>query len=66
MNTSVLQPWVERLPLRMQSTLLLGLRGPDTHACPNVKKISRWLRGLTFRPANPDNVKLNLPLARPS
>jgi hypothetical protein len=41
----------------MQSTLVLGLRGPDTHACPNVKKIGRWLRGLTFKPGNPDNVR---------
>lgn len=40
----------------MQSTLILGLRGPDTHACPNVKKITRWLRGLAFRPGNPENV----------
>ncbi len=41
----------------MQSTLVLGLRGPDTHATPNVKKISRWLRGLTFKPGNLANVK---------
>lgn len=53
---SVLQSWLEGIPLRMQSTLLLGLRGPDTHACPNVKKVQRWLRGLTFKPGNPDNV----------
>lgn len=52
---SVLQSWLEDIPLRMQSTLLLGLRGPDTHACPEVKKVQRWLRGLTFKPANPDN-----------
>jgi len=54
---SVLQPWVEEIPMRMQSTLLLGLRGPDTHVCPGVKKIQRWMRGLVFRPGNPDNVK---------
>jgi hypothetical protein len=41
----------------MQSTLILGLRGPDTHACPNVKHIQRWLRGLVFRPGNPANVR---------
>lgn len=54
---SVLQPWLEKIPLRMQSTLILGLRGPDTHVCPNVKKIQRWLRGLAFVPGNPDNCK---------
>jgi len=53
---SVLQRWLEDIPLRMQSTLVLGLRGPDTHTCPKVKAISRWLRGLTFKPGNPTNV----------
>lgn len=53
---SVLQTWVETLPLRMQATLILGLRGPDTHRCPEIKTITRWLRGLTFRPGNPNNV----------
>lgn len=54
---SVLQPWVEKIPIRMQSTLLLSLRGPDTYRCVEVKKVQRWLRGLTFIPGNPDNVK---------
>jgi len=54
---TVLQSWLEPIPIRMQSTLILGLRGPDTHACPEVKKISRWLRSLTFKPGNPHNVK---------
>lgn len=56
-NTSVLQDWLVRLPIRMQSTLILGLRGPDTHAAPGIKTITRWLRGLAFKPGNPDNVK---------
>lgn len=53
---SVLQLWLGEIPIRMQSTLLLGLRGPDTHACPNIKKITRWLRSLAFIPGNPANV----------
>lgn len=53
---SVLQPWLETIPIRMQSTLLLGLRGPDA-AAPNVKKITRWLRGLVFKPGNPANAR---------
>jgi hypothetical protein len=53
---SVLQPWLESIPLMMQSTLILSLRGPDTHACPNIKKIIRWMRGLAFKPGNPANV----------
>jgi len=53
---SVIQPWLEFLPLRMQSVLLLSARGPDTHRCPEVKKLTRWIRGLVFVPGNPDNV----------
>lgn len=56
-NSSVLQDWLVVIPIRMQSTLILGLRGPDTHTCPNIKKITRWLRGLAFKPGNPANVK---------
>jgi hypothetical protein len=39
----------------MQSTLLLSLRGPDTHRCPEIKKVQRWLRGLVLIPGNPHN-----------
>jgi hypothetical protein len=34
----------------------LGLRGPDTHACPNIKIVTKWLRGLVFRPGDPHNL----------
>lgn len=54
---TVTQNWLEKIPIRMQSTLLLSLRGPDTHACLEIKKIQRWMRGLTFRPGNPHNVR---------
>jgi|GEM_PF-4391672 len=54
--TSVLQNWLMEVPIRMQSTLILGLRGPDTHSAPSVKAVCRWLRGLAFKPGNPDNV----------
>ena len=54
---TVLQLWVERLPIRMQSTLVLGLRGPDTHNTPKLKTIIRWMRGLAFKPGNPDNYR---------
>ena len=56
MGLSVVQSWVEELPLRMQSVMLLGLRGPDHERCPEIKKMTRWLRGLVLRPANPHNV----------
>ena len=53
---NVLQSWLEKIPIRTQSTLILGLRGPDTGMCLEIKRICRWLRGLTFVPGNPDNV----------
>ncbi len=55
-NTSVLQNWLMQIPIRMQSTLILGLRGPDTHRAKGVKELVRWLRGLAFKPGNPENV----------
>lgn len=54
---SVLQSWVENIPIKMQSTLVLGLRGPDTHACPNLKQVTRWMRGVTFKPGKISNLK---------
>jgi len=56
-NTSVLQDWLVEIPIRMQSTLILGLRGNDTYSAPNVKKMARWLRGLAFKPGNPENAR---------
>lgn len=53
---SVLQDWVVQLPMKMQSTLIVGLRGPDTARLPEVKKLSKWLRGIVFKPADPDNL----------
>lgn len=52
----VVQEWVHTMPLRMQSVLLLGTRGPDTHRVPEVKKLTRWIRSLAFVPGNPENV----------
>lgn len=54
---TVLQSWIETMPIRMQSTLLLSLRGPDTHAAPHIKEIQRWMRGLVFKPGNPENIR---------
>jgi hypothetical protein len=56
-NISVLQDWLVKLPIRMQSTLILGLRGPDGMSTQYIKQWTRWLRGLAFKPGNPDNVK---------
>ena len=53
----VLQDWLGYIPIRMQSTLILGLRGPDTHHAPKIKEIARWLRGHAFKPGNPENMR---------
>lgn len=53
--SSVCQGWVLELSGKMQSVLLLGLRGCDTQYLPNVKKLGRWLRGVVLVPSDPDN-----------
>lgn len=51
--TGVTLPWVQALPLKMQSVLFSGLRGPDTHHAPAIKHIVRWLRPATQINADP-------------
>src|ERR1017187_649397 len=51
----VLNEWVTELNLKMQTVLIVGLRGPDQAYCPNLKKIHRWLRSLCLRNADPDH-----------
>ncbi len=41
--TSVLLPWVQAMPWKMQSILISGLRAPDFKTSA-VKKICRWMR----------------------
>lgn len=55
-DNCVVQDWVLSMPLKMQAVLLMSLRGPDTHRAPGIKKMTRWLRGLTFVPGDPKNV----------
>ncbi len=51
--SSVLQPWVEKVPWKQQSILFSGLRGPDHAACPNIKRVSRWMRMVSQKNADP-------------
>lgn len=55
MNSGILQEWISEIPLKMQTVLVLGTRGPDTHRAPELKALVRWLRGNVFLPADPDN-----------
>jgi hypothetical protein len=52
----VLQDWVgDLLTWKQQSTMFSALRGPDNLRCDNVKKVTRWLRGVTQKDADPSD-----------
>lgn len=51
--SSVLKPWVEAAPWKMQSILLSGLRAPDVPTRV-VKKVCRWMRALAQNNADPE------------
>ncbi len=53
--SSVLQPWVQELPWKMQSVLLSALRGPDNVDATECKKFTRWFRSTTQENADPDH-----------
>jgi hypothetical protein len=44
MKGKVLQDWVGLLPYKVQSVLVSAQRGPDSHFCPNLKSITKWIR----------------------
>lgn len=58
--SSVLQDWVMELPLRMQGTLLTGIRGCDlTPKYPldsMERKLVGWIRWCVMNPADPREV----------
>jgi hypothetical protein len=51
--SSVLQPWVETMPWKCQSILFSGLRGPDHALCKKIKEVSRWMRKVSQKDADP-------------
>lgn len=59
----VLHDWVGALSWKMQSVLISAQRGPDSHFCPNVKSLTKWVRRTCQQNADPShtfmaNVKL--------
>jgi hypothetical protein len=44
MRSKVLQDWIAELPYKMQSVLVSAQRGPDSHYCPNIKALTKWIR----------------------
>lgn len=56
MGSSVLLPWVEVLPWRMQTVLLLALRGCDGRPKNDISKVLvRFLRSQVLKNADPSN-----------
>lgn len=49
----VLQEWLKNVPWKQQSILISGLRGPDTSHCIKVKEITRWMRKVSQKGADP-------------
>jgi hypothetical protein len=43
----VLEDWMKELTWKQQSSLISSSRGPDTHYCPNIKRISKFIRKTT-------------------
>lgn len=55
----VLQPWVMKLPWKMQSILFSSLRGPDQEYLVNTKQVSKWMRSVTQNNADPSKPYMN-------
>jgi hypothetical protein len=53
MSSSVLQPWVEKIPWKQQSILFSSLRGPDQDYLKAIKLVSRWMRSVSQQNADP-------------
>jgi hypothetical protein len=63
----VLLPWVETLPWKQQSILFSGLRGPDQVFLTQVKQVSKWMRSVSQRNADPSKSYMNdIVLPQPS
>lgn len=56
----VLQDWVGMLSWKKQSAIISSLRGPDNMACPNLTKITRWMRNLTQHNADPNHTYMQI------
>jgi hypothetical protein len=48
----VQQDWTQQLTWKMQTVLLQSLRAPDTHFCPKVKQVARWMRSQVLNNAD--------------
>ncbi len=47
--------WLFVLPWKMQTVVNQGLRAPDTHMCPKVKIVCRWMRSVVLNNADDDH-----------
>lgn len=51
----VLHDWVGNLAWKMQSVLISAQRGPDSHFCPNIKSLTKWVRRTCQQNADPSH-----------
>ncbi len=59
----VLQDWIGILSWKMQSVLISAQRGPDSHFCPHVKSLTKWIRRTCQQNADPSHSFMaNVPL----
>lgn len=59
MAQHVTKGWVRKLPWKQQSILFSGLRGPDNARCRAVKQMSKWMRAVSQKNADPDKPYMN-------
>lgn len=52
---AVQKSWVFKLSWKMQTVINQGLRAPDTHFCPNVKIVCRWMRSVVLNNADDEH-----------
>lgn len=51
----VLLDWVGDLPYKVQSVLVSAQRGPDSHFCPKIKSLTKWVRRVCQVNADPSH-----------
>lgn len=56
----VLLEWMKQLPLKQQSVLLSSLRGPDNANYPTIKKVTKWIRSIVQKNADPTKKYMHL------
>ncbi len=54
-NSKVILDWMGNISWKQQCVIISGLRGPDNHYSPHLKRLVRWMRRATQNNADPDH-----------